>query len=59
MFGTFGEHALKAQGCNLSTDIIAVDERRVASYGWLPAKEFFNLGSLLLHIERKSLGVGQ
>ena len=59
MFSTLSKHTLKTKGCGLCTNIITIDERRVAKHGWFLAKEFFNLSRLFLNIEGKSLFISQ
>ena len=57
--GAFREHGLVAHVVHHFADAVGVDELRVAESGGLYAKEFFNLGGVLLHLGAEFRLVGQ
>ena len=59
MLGTLGEHALEAHSGNLATNVVAVDERRVACNGRLLSEELLNLGTLFLDVKGERFLIGQ
>ena len=50
VLSTLGEHTDESHVGNIVTDIIAVDERRVAQYGRLLSEIFLNLSTLAHHL---------
>ena len=59
MLGSFGEHSLESEGGSLGTDVVAVDERRVAEHGRLLAEVFLDFLHLFLHVGSEGLFVGK
>ena len=55
----FCEHTFEAHLCCLSTDVIAVDERRVAKHLRLFAEVLLHLLTLALHFLSEALFVGE